>query len=201
MVTLSQRLSLTLLLFLASIPTPSSASIARIMEEMDRHMERMRQEMHMLFSTVGQAQPMKEPHRQPVTLADNNDAVIITFHLSKDINTFDAETKGKSLVISIPQENRKIRISMQGRLLTVEVMHQAKEQAEQEKGKSSFVSYGASSMAQMLQQPVNLEQAKIEYDNDQLLVTLPKVVQPQGKKVPVTIKGTEGQKEATVQEK
>ena len=126
---------------------------------------------------------------------------MITFQLSKGINTFEAETKGKSLIVFIPQDNRKIGISIQGRLLTIEMTQQTKEESEHEKGKANFVSYGASSMTQILQQPINLEEATIEYENDRLLISIPKIMQPQGKKVPVTIKPAKEQKESITPEK
>ena len=167
----------------------SRSKMKHIAKEMDRHMQQMRQEMHALFDSFT-SEAYKDPtHSEPfedLSLTENDRSITITFQLKKDLVTFDATTKENALTISIPQEQLKISILVDGRMIKIETAMHNKEEAEEEA--VQIVSFGSSSIMRTLHNKVDLNQASIEYENGQLTVTIPKVETIEDKKVDVVIK-------------
>lgn len=191
---------LSLALLCSSFAYAGYGSLFRIMEEMDRHMEHIRQEMHAIFSTVTNESYKNSQQIHPITVTEQEDVVIVTTHVKSGVDTFDAKTKGSHrLVISIPQDHRKITISTKGRMINVESNTHVQEEhihdeTEDRDNKYHFSSFGSSSMARSLQYPVDITKASIEFEQGKLTITIPKI-KPEEKKIEVKVKAPEPKKE------
>lgn len=187
---------LSIVFLLSSFAFAGHRSLFQVMEEMDKHMEQMRQEMHTIFSSVTQEHQKDFQQAYPLHISEENGALVITVQVKTDADTFDAKTKGAhTLLVSIPQDRRKITVSTKGRMVSVESSsHVQQEQpdveAEKQANSYHFSSFDSSSMSHLLKHPIDVTQASLEFEQGKLSIAIP-YVKPEEKTIAVKIKKPE----------
>lgn len=166
-----------------------SERIGKQFEQMNKQIEEMTQEIDKMFSseTLVAAEIKEKPQ---ISLVQEEEQVLVKLATGTGLTQIDASLNDDQLSLDIPEKNQAALISYNKKrnVLSVVIDRSQKEEITKDMQQTSKTFASSTRQAQMLQDSIEFDKAKISYDEGIITISFPKSMKQQPKKIEVEIK-------------